>query len=149
MGVGELVQQAIHGATGVPRLYAAALRAGTGPAGATQVLLISSGALRLAAERASGVPGRQNAVRHFLWQALLTARFDRGVAQRVADAQEQGSPDVADSRVDRHNNAVGQAYGDEHARELGDLPVRTALERLLPVALAKWDTDELEWVRPH
>jgi hypothetical protein len=102
----------------LPRLFAAALRAGAGPVGATQVVLISGAAASVAARRGRGEPGRQNAVRHFAWQALITARLGLPVAQAVAEAQETGSPDAADSRVDRHNNAAGQEYGAAHADEL-------------------------------
>lgn len=143
------VQGAIHAATGVPRLYAAALRAGAGPVGATRVLAVSSGALSVAARRAAGVPGRQNAVRHFVWQALLTARHGRPLAQALADAQESGTPHAADSGVDRHNNAVGQDYGAAHVAELSAGSLPDLLETLAGVALTKWEADELVWVRPH
>lgn len=149
MDIAKLVRQAVHSATGVPRLYTAALRAGTGPAGAVQVVRISEAALRVAALRGAGVPGRPNAVRHFVWQALLTARFGRATAQAVAEAQEEGSPHRRDSRVDAHNNALGQDYGEAHAAELRGLSITDALERLAPVALDKWESDDLIWIRPR
>ena len=68
-----------------------------GPVGATQVVLISAAATRVAASRGRGEPGRQNAVRHFVWQALITARLGLPVAQAVAEAQETGTPNAADS----------------------------------------------------
>lgn len=140
---------AFRAVTGGPRLYAAALRAGAGPLEAARVLAISSGALTVAARRGAGVPGRQNAVRHFVWQALLTARHGLPVARAIAAAQESGTPNAADSQADRHNNAVGQEYGAAHAAELATGSLTAALETLAGVALAKWERDELVWVRPH
>ncbi len=140
---------AIHAATGVPRIYSAALRAGASPVEAARVLAISRGALAVASQRGRGVPGRQNAVRHFAWQALLTARHGRPLAQAVAEAQESGTPNAADSRVDRHNNAAGQEYGAAHAEELASGTVSAALQRLAGVALAKWDRGELIWIKPR
>jgi hypothetical protein len=148
MGFGDLVQQAIHAGTVVPRLYTAALKAGLGPSGALEVLRISQAALQAAAAQGRGVPGRTNAMRHFMWQALLTARHGREVAAAIARSQEEGTPDRADSRVDEHNNRVGQDYGEAHAAELRG-GIREVVERLVPVALAKWEADELVWLRPH
>ena len=142
-----LLGTAIHAATGVPRLYAAALRAGLGPSGAFDVLRISQAALQSATAHGRGVPGRTNAVRHFLWQAALTARFGPEAARTIAAAQEAGSPNRRDSRVDEHNNAVGQAYGAEHADDLTAGPVSAAMTALVPVALEKWEAGELIWVR--
>ena len=83
----------------------------------------------MAARRGRGEPGRQNAVRHFVWQALITARLGLPVARAVAEAQETGTPNAADSQVDRHNNAVGQEYGAAHADELAGGSVNAALGR--------------------
>ena len=149
MGLGEVVGQAIHSATGVPRLYAAALKAGLGPGGAAQVLRISQAALQSAAVHGRGVPGRTNAMRHFMWQALLTARFGVEAAQEIASAQEAGTPNRRDSRVDEHNNAVGRAYGAGHAGDLTAGSISDALALLVPVALEKWESDELIWIRSH
>lgn len=146
MAIGDLVRQALRGSTGPARLYAAALRAGAGPAGGLEVLRISQAALRAAATDAGGVPGRTNAVRHFLWQAVLTARLGLEVARAVAAAQEADNTRRKDSRVDEHNNRVGQEYGVAHAAELRLGSITTALERLVPVALEKWDAGELIWV---
>jgi hypothetical protein len=140
------LRTAINAATGVPRLFGAALRAGAGPAGAAQVIAMSGGATSVATRRARGVPGRQNAVRHFAWQALLTARLGLELARAVAEAQETGTPNATDSRVDRHNNALGQEYGVAHAAELSALPISDALERLAEVGLQKWAAGELVWV---
>lgn len=143
------LDQAIHAATGVPRLYTAGLKAGLGPGGAFEVLRISEAALRGAAAQGRGVPGRTNAMRHFMWQALLTARFGRAAAAVIARAQEQGTPALRDSAVDQHNNAVGQDHGEAHAEELKVLATADAIAQLVPVALEKWESDELVWIKPH
>ena len=148
MGFGDAVQQAIHAGTGVPRLYAAAIRVGLGPAGAVEVLRISQAALSAAATHGRGVPGRSNALRHFMWQAALTARFGVDAARSIAAAQESGSPRRHDSRVDEHNNAAGRSPGSEHADDLAGLSPSEAMTSLVPVALAMWETGDLVWVRP-
>lgn len=148
MGVGDTFARARHAATAAPRLYAAAIATGVGPTGALQVLRISEAALRTSTARGGGVPGRSNALRHFIWQALLTARFDRQVAASIARAQERGSPSARDSRVDEHNNTVGQDHGEAHA-ELGSAPTTAAVDTLVAVGLEKWESGELIWVRPH
>jgi hypothetical protein len=140
------IRAAIHAASGVPRIFSAALRAGASPAQAAQVVAISAGATRVATQRGRGVPGRQNAMRHFVWQALLTARHGVDLARAIAEAQEVGTPDRRDSGVDRRNNATGQAYGAAHAVDLAGLPTREALDRLAGVALQKWASGELVWV---
>lgn len=149
MGFGDVVQQAIHAGSGVPRLYAAATRAGLGPSGAFEVLRISQAALQAAATHGRGVPGRTNAMRHFMWQATLTARFGLEAARALAAAQEAGTPNRRDSSVDEHNNAAGQAYGAEHASELAGLSPSEAMTSLVPVALAMWESGELVWVSPR
>ena len=148
MGVREAIARVVHAATTAPRLYSAALKAGVGPAGAVQVLRISAGALRTSTARGSGVHGRTNALRHFMWQALLTARFDRSAAASIAQSQERGTPNARDSRVDEHNNVVGQAYGEANP-ELAAISIDDALDRLAAVGLEKWESDELIWVREH
>ena len=148
MGVSKPFARVLHAATTVPRLYAAALAAGVGPAGAVEVLRISEASLRTSTARGRGVPGRINALRHFIWQAMLTARFDRSVAASIAQAQERGTPTVRDSRVDDHNNGIGQDYGEEHPT-LATEAIASAAERLAAVGLDKWESDELIWVRPR
>lgn len=149
MGFGDVVQQAIHAGTGVPRLYAAATRAGLGASGAFEVLRISQAALHASATHGRGVPGRTNAIRHFMWQATLTARFGVDVARSIAAAQEAGTPNRRDSGVDEHNNKAGQAYGTEHAEDLAGLTPSEAMTSLVPVALGMWESGELVWVRPR
>ncbi len=122
--------------------------AGLGPAGTIEVLRLSQAALRTAALEGRGVPGRTNAMRHFMWQAVLTARFGPGAARALAAAQESGSPNSKDSAVDEHNNAVGQAYGAEHDELAAGSPSEV-MSILVPVALAKWEAGELIWVRRH
>lgn len=143
------LDQALHSATVVPRLSAAAIRAGLGPAGTVEVLRISEAALRTAASEGRGVPGRTNALRHFMWQAVLTARFGLDAAQALAVAQEAGTPNRKDSSVDEHNNAAGQEYGAAHAAELQMGSPSDVMAVLVPVALEKWESDELIWVKPH
>lgn len=143
------LDQALHSATVVPRLSAASLKAGLGPASTVEVLRISESALRTAASQGRGVPGRTNALRHFMWQAVLTARFGLDAARTLAAAQEAGTPNSKDSAVDEHNNAAGQEYGAEHADELKVGSPSEVMTVLVPVALAKWDADELIWIRPH
>ncbi|SEB28602.1 hypothetical protein SAMN04489844_0049 [Nocardioides exalbidus] len=140
---------AIHAATGVPRLWTAATRAGLSASQAAEVLVVSQAALKTAAVQGKGVPGRTNAMRHFMWQAVLTARFGREAAAAIAAAQETGSPNRKDSTVDAHNNAVGQAHGEAHAAELASGSASAAVASLVPVALEKWEADELIWVKPH
>ncbi len=141
------LRSALHSARGVPRLYGAATRAGASPTQAAQVIAASAAALSLAARRGAGVPGRQNAVRHFVWQAYLTGRYGERLATALAETQEKGTPDSRDSQVDQHNNAVGQEYGRTHADEIRRGSGNAALDRLAEVALRKWDAGELIWVR--
>ena len=148
MGVSNAFERVVHAATTVPRLYSAAIVAGLGPAGAVQVLRISEAALRTSTARGSGVPGRTNALRHFIWQALLTARFDRSVAASIARSQERNTPTARDSQVDEHNNAVGQTYGDANV-SLASGSITDAVERLAAVGLEKWEAGELRWVTPR
>lgn len=149
MALGDILGHALHGATVVPRLAVAALKAGLGPSGAVEVLRISQASLRTAAVHGRGVPGRANAMRHFMWQAVLTARFGIETARTLAAAQEAGSPHHRDSSVDAHNNTVGQEYGVANAGDLTAGPPSAALGLLVSVALEKWESDELIWVRPR
>lgn len=148
MGVSNAFERVVHAATTVPRLYSAAIAAGLGPAGAVQVLRISEAALRTSTARGRGVPGRSNALRHFVWQALLTARFDRSVAVSIARSQERNSPTARDSQVDEHNNAAGQDFGDGNA-SLASGSITEAVERAAAVGLEKWEAGELVWVTPR
>jgi hypothetical protein len=137
------VRAAAHAAAGAPKLFRAARQAGAGHRDAVDVLVCSALVLFVVAPRAAGVPGRQNAVRHFVWQALLAARHGDAVARAVAVAQERGSAQPLDSAADDRNNAVGQAYGAAHARDLTHVSLRTMLSELLEVGLTKWQAGEL------
>lgn len=138
-----IVRTARNAIGGAPRLYRAARQAGASGREAGAVVAISAGTLLVAARRAPGRPGRQNAVRHFTWQAVLTARHGRTVASAVADAQERGSVRLRDTAVDQRNNAAGQAWGHAHEQELTASTVRGALDLAATAALAKWDAGEL------
>jgi len=144
--LGRRLRAALHAAAGAPRLFRAARSAGVGPVDAVKLLFLSAVVLFIVAPRAAGVPGRQNAVRHFAWQALLAARYGERVARVVADAQEHGSVQPLDSATDRLNNAAGVAHGVAHATDLGTGPLRRALPDLLRAGLAAWDAGELATV---
>ncbi len=96
-------------------------RPGWGPRTRSRCSASRRDAMTSAARHGRGVPGRANAMRHFMWQAVLTARFGVDAARAIAAAQEAGTPSRRDSRVDAHNNEVGQAYGAEHADDLRPL----------------------------
>lgn len=132
-----------NASVGAPRLYRAARQAGASRTEALDVLAASAGALLLAARQGSGRPGRQNAVRHFTWQAVLTARHGVQVATAVADAQERGSTRLRDTAVDQRNNAAGQAWGHAHAQELASGSLRAALDTASTAAMTKWAAGEL------
>lgn len=138
-----VLRSALHAARGVPKLYRAAMQAGASPTQAAQLMAASAAALGIAAQRGAGARGRANAVRHFVWQAYATARFGEDIAVALAEAQERGTPDARDSRVDSHNNAVGQAYGRDHVEELRRGTAGAALAHLADVALDKWESGEL------
>lgn len=141
------LRAALRVAGGAPRLYRSARGAGAGPAQAAGVLAVSALVLFVVAPRAAGVPGRQNAVRHFVWQAALTSRYGVDVARAVAAAQEQGSVEPLDSAADLRNNAAGQAYGAAHAEELAGTPLRRAFDDLLAAGLELWSAGELATAR--
>jgi hypothetical protein len=128
---------------GAPRLYRAARLAGASSTGALDVLAASASALVLAARHGSGRRGRQNAIRHFTWQATITARHGIHVAAAVADAQERGSTRLGDTAVDQRNNAAGQAWGHAHEHELAGQSLRRVLDAASEAAMSKWDAGEL------
>ncbi|MGY2875535.1 hypothetical protein ACVW00_002725 [Marmoricola sp. URHA0025 HA25] len=140
---GTLVATARNASVGAPRLYRAARQAGASPTEALDVLATSAAALVVAARHGSGKPGRQNAVRHFTWQAVITGRHGIHVATAVADAQERGSTRLRDTAVDQRNNAAGQAWGHAHAHQLAEGSVRAAVDVASSAAGAKWSAGEL------
>lgn len=141
--LGNHLHAAVHAGRGAPRLYRSARRAGAGRLAALRLMLWSGIVLFIVAPRAAGVPGRQNAVRHFVWQALITVRYGEAVARSVADAQEAGSPDHVDSSVDRHNNTTAQAYAAAHATDLRALSSVGLVRELLRAGLDDWDAGAL------
>lgn len=142
-----ILRQATQAVLGTPALFTAARGAGASTAAATDVLAASAAALRLAAARSDGTPGRQNAMRHFVWQAYLAGRHGTAVAQAVAATQERGRNAPVDSRIDAANNAIGQRYGVEHADLVGQGSRAEALDRLADVAAGLWSAGELASVR--
>jgi hypothetical protein len=132
-----------NASVGAPRLHRAARHAGASSTAALDVLAASAAVLVVAARRGSGRRGRQNAVRHFTWQAVLTGRHGIHVATAVADAQERGSRRLRDTAVDQRNNAAGQAWGHAHERELAGQSLREAVDTAMTAALTKWDAGEL------
>lgn len=149
ISAGQLVNAARSSAGGVPRLFRAARAAGASTTEAAAMLAASGAALAIAMRRSGRVPGRQNAVRHFIWQAYLVARYGEDVASAVGEAQESRSTDAKDSAVDQENNAVALTYAREHAEEIRAGSMHSTLERLTDVALAKWAAGELVRVRPQ
>jgi hypothetical protein len=139
----RLARTVRNATSGVPRLYRAARQSGASRGEALDVVAVSAAALLTAARHAPGRPARQNAVRHFAWQAVLTARHGRTVAVAVADAQERGSVRLHDTAVDQRNNAAGQAWGHAHEAELTSGTARAALDRASTQALALWEAGEL------
>jgi len=141
--LGAVAATARNASVGAPRLYRAARQAGAGRTAALDVLAASGAALLLAARQGAGRPGRQNAVRHFTWQAVITGRHGINVARAVADAQERGSTRPRDTAVDQRNNAAGQAWGHAHEHELAHASLRAAMETAAAAAMAKWTAGEL------
>jgi hypothetical protein len=82
----------------------------------------------LVAESASHTGSPRNAVRHVIWQAAITARFDSKIATQIGNAHEDnpaadlntrqfsgpGSAAKADEVVDLLNNQIGRAIGAAH-----------------------------------
>jgi hypothetical protein len=139
--------KAAQAVVGAPHVFNAARAAGASSSAAADVMAASAAALQVAAARSDGTPGRQNAVRHFIWQAYIAGRHGAAVAEAVAAAHEEGRDTPHDTRVDLHNNAVGRDYGVAHAAEVGRGSMLDALHRLAVVAEQKWSADELIWVR--
>ena len=129
--------------TGAPSLYRAARAVGAGRTEALSVVADSAIVWWGAARHSPTRWRQQNAVRHFTWQAWLTARHGLAVSRAVAAAQERGREGVADSEVDVRNNAAGQAYGLAHAEHLTAQGRRTALSELLAVATQLFGSDDL------
>ncbi len=145
MSLGNMIRAAT---TGAPRLYAAARGSGASHRDSLEMVAVSAAALVVAARRHPGEWRQQNAVRHFAWQALLTARYGLDAATALAHAQEARSTDAADSAVDRANNAAGRQYAVTHPAGLRGAGTWAALTRLAAVAEAQWAAGRLSGRRP-
>ena len=123
----------------VPGVYGAARDAGLGRREAVRVLEASAYALVLARRRYPKRWRAENAVRHFVWQAWLTATYGRDVAEAVGRAHERLSSSAVDSAVDGENNLIGQEYGAAHAAEIRTDAMRPAQSALADEAGRLWD----------
>jgi hypothetical protein len=132
-------------AQGVPGLYAAARSAGLGRLAAYRVLQASAYALAIAKQRYPRRWREENAVRHVIWQAWLTATYGREVAQAIGAAHERIATDRVDSTVDRDNNRIGQEYGAAHAAEIRGQAMRPALSELAVEAGRMFDAGLLRY----
>jgi hypothetical protein len=128
---------------GVPGVYEAARAAGLSRRDSLRVLDVSGRALVLAKRRQPRHWRAENAVRHFVWQAWLTAAYGREVAESVGRAHERVASDRADSRVDRDNNRIGQEYGEGHRAAIRGDALRPALAALADEAGRLWDAGQL------
>jgi hypothetical protein len=52
--------------------------------------------------------GRQNALRHALWQIFLTCTFDAETARKIGDIHEEVFPNPCDTAIDQFNNAMAR-----------------------------------------
>jgi hypothetical protein len=127
----------------VPGVYRAARDAGLSRREAVRALEASAYALVLARRRYPNRWRAENAVRHFVWQAWLTATYGRDVAETVGRAHERLSSSAADSAVDGENNLIGQEYGAVHAAEIRRDAMRPALSALADEAGRLWDAGGL------
>ena len=127
----------------IPGVYGAARDAGLGRPDAVRVLEASAYALVLARRRSPRRRPAENAVRHFVWQAWLSATYGREVAEAVGRAHERLSSDAGDSAVDRENNRIGQEYGAAHAAEIRADAMRPALSALADQAGRLWNEGQL------
>ncbi|WP_110181782.1 hypothetical protein [Nocardioides solisilvae] len=128
---------------GVPRLWRAAREAGADRRTATDVVVTSVLALLVSARVVGSGWREQNAVRHFAWQAHLAARHGEALAVAVGEAQERGSADPDDSRVDEANNRVGRAHGLAGGPALLRGGRWAALTRLAEAGRLEWQQREL------
>ncbi|MFV0260459.1 MAG: DUF6973 domain-containing protein [Acidimicrobiales bacterium] len=139
MSLRASIRPALRSVARSPGHYSVARRAGAGRVQALRILHLTGLALVLSPQRAAGRDGRVNAVRHFSWQAAVTARHGIDLARALADAQEVGTADPADSALDIHNNAAGQAYGQVHPTDLAEPRPFRAVGVAIAAGLAAWD----------
>jgi hypothetical protein len=114
----------------VPVTYASARQAGLDRTQALRVVTVSVSAAALALQRHPGHRHQQNAVRHFVWQAWLSAHFGRTVACAIGDRHERKSSRPLSHQVDVRNNDVGQHFGAFLAEEIRPMPLPEALDVL-------------------
>ncbi|MBO6523243.1 MAG: hypothetical protein JJ971_05410 [Balneolaceae bacterium] len=57
--------------------------------------------------------GTQDALRHAMWNALMTYDYDKEYAKKWGDAHESGSSDPRETIMDLYNNSVGREIGEE------------------------------------
>ncbi len=141
--LGSAAHRVSHTAAKLPRILSAARGAGASSTEAVRILALSTLVLLEANRRSGGRRRRENAVRHFAWQALLEARHGTAVAEEVAAANEAGSSDARDSAIDERNNAAGRAWATTHRTELAGVPFREAVRRAFEEAIRQWDAGEL------
>jgi hypothetical protein len=134
-------------ARSVPGVYGAARASGLGRRDALKVLEASAYSLALARKRHPRRWRAENAVRHFVWQAWLAARYGRDVAEAIGRAHERVAANSAagraDSRVDRENNRLGQEYGVANAGRIRARAMRPALSVLADEAGRLWEAGQL------
>ena len=70
----------------------------------------------------------RDAFRHTRWQAELTQREGRGLAELWGAAHEYESTDLLETRMDQHNNAVGRDIGASYNGGVADA-IRRARDR--------------------
>lgn len=70
---------------------------------------LSEPALKRAEREFPNDPGRQNALRHALWQFLLTCSFGAETAKVLGDIHEECATDACDSAIDQFNNGRARA----------------------------------------
>jgi hypothetical protein len=58
--------------------------------------------------------GRQNALRHALWQYYLACMFGSDRAQQIGDIHESISTDPCDTAIDQFNNEAARAWAMSH-----------------------------------
>lgn len=127
----------------IPGVYGAARSAGLARGDAVRVVEGSAYAFVQARRRFPRRWRAENAVRHFVWQAWITATYGRQVAEAVGRAHERLSGDARDSVVDQENNRIGQEYGEAHAAEIRADAMRPAQSALADEAGRLWTAGQL------
>lgn len=79
-----------------------------------------------------------NALRHVIWQALITREFGNNTAKRIGNAHEERSKDAeyqADTFVDQKNNVIGRLIGNDSKNSSNVEIVLKALEYYRDIGL--------------